>query len=103
MIADTLLRLLGANPIAYPDPEDKWIVIGVRAAFVAVPIILIILFLAPFLYLWFKKKRFTLRNVLISLLVGAVLLALGVGGVYVTILILHGLAVQDIYGDSPYF
>lgn len=103
MLSDILLKILGENPAAYQSAKHKTAIIIVDLAFILVPLILILLFLSPFIYLWLKKKRFTLRNILISFFVGAGLVALGMLGVYGSILLLHGLAVQDIYGGSPYF
>lgn len=76
MLADTILRLLGNNPAAYSE-KTKWPVIVADLTDLAVPIVITLLFFAPFAFLvWRKKKKgkdFTIFNILFSLAVGGVL------------------------------
>lgn len=97
MLADLLLRLLGNNPAAYPTATDKWIKISVIFTFYAVPILLGLLFTSPFIFLWIGKKKFSIRNLLLAMLIGALLLSLGIGLIYLGIMLLHAYTVREIY------
>ena len=73
LIADLLLRLLGENPAAYPHSNDKWPVILADLIDIAVPIVILLLFIAPLLIIKLLKKRFTIPNVIIALIIGSIL------------------------------
>lgn len=77
MLADTILRLLGRTPAAYPESSDKWAAITADLTDILIPVLITLLFFAPFAFLvWRKKKKgkdFTIFNILFSLAVGGVL------------------------------
>jgi len=97
MFVDFVLRLLNDDPAQYFGAEDKWIAVSVELTFYAVPIFLGFLFLSPFLFLWIRKKRFSLKNIIISLFVSAALVALALAGIWLILWFLQGLAFIDIH------
>lgn len=99
MLADFLLKLLGNNPAAYPTAEDKWITISVELTMYSIPIILILLFISPFIFLWICKKRFTLKNIVIALITSTALVSLALFGLWLAFWYLQGLAFRDLYGS----
>lgn len=78
-IADWLLWILGEEPAAYPDANDKWPAILAVTIDIAVPFIIFLLFVLPLLVLKIRKKKLTPRNTIIALLIGA---GLAYGGYY---------------------
>ncbi|MEX0649987.1 MAG: hypothetical protein WD200_03230 [Candidatus Andersenbacteria bacterium] len=82
----------------FEDPRDKLAAFLTLAFFVGVPILLILLFIAPFFYLWLKKKKFTFWNIVLSLFAGIVLVALGIYGAIFFIEYLQGAAFNALYG-----
>lgn len=97
MFADFLLKLLGNNPAAYPTAEDKWITISVELTMYSIPIFLILLLISPFIFLWLRKKRFSLKNIVIAVIVSAALVTLAIFFIYVSIMLLHAHTVREIY------
>lgn len=70
-IADLLLRMLGEEPAAYPDANDKWPAILAVTIDMAVPIVILALLILPLLIIKLRKKKLTPFNIGISLLIGA--------------------------------
>jgi uncharacterized membrane protein len=73
VIADMFLRLLGENPAAFPQTNDKWAAVFATLLDIAIPFILFLLFLLPFVVVKIKWKKFTVPILLICLLVGSLL------------------------------
>jgi FtsH-binding integral membrane protein len=73
MFADFLLRILGEDPVVFTSAKDKWAaVLGASTDFL-VPQGQIVVFLIPFVVIWFRKKRFTFSNAFGATLIGIVL------------------------------
>ena len=98
MLADFLLKLLGNNPAAYPTVEDKWITISVELTMYSIPILLVLLLISPFVFLWLRKKRFSLKNIVLAILVSAALVSLALYGLWLSFWYLQGLAFRDLHG-----
>ena len=73
MIADFLLKLLGEEPAAYPDANDKWPAIFGVVSFYFVPYGMIIVFLLPFIFLLLTRKKFTRKRIILATVIGVVL------------------------------
>lgn len=99
MFIDTLLQFIGEDPGAYSQAGDKWIVLWVRIIIFAVPLYLFFLLLAPFLFLWWKKKRFSLRNIVLAFLVSVALVGVGLFSLIVAFYLLQGAAFVDLYSS----
>lgn len=98
MIADRILELLGNTPAAY-GPKDKWPVIFADLFFYSLPIIFILLFVAPFIWIfWYKKRPFTLRTFGLTLLKGVGFVFLGLVALFFLASYLQGLAFRAIHG-----
>lgn len=98
ILADRILRWLGNNPAAYPQLDDKWPVIVADLLFYSLPIIFGLLFLLPLLWLWFGKKKLTLRSVGLALLKGLGLVVLGVIGWFLFLSFGLGQIARELYG-----
>lgn len=77
LLADKILLWFGTDPTQYSSP-DKWPAVMVEIFFHILPIIFGLLLIAPFFWIWFKKKKWTLRNIGLALVqgIGLVILAL---------------------------
>lgn len=73
MLADWILKILGENPTAYPQVDDKWPAIAAIITDLIVPVIIIGLFILPLLIIKFRKKPFTALNVILAVIIGALL------------------------------
>lgn len=69
-IADFLLRLLGEEPAAYPHADDKWPAILAVTIDLAVPFIIFLLLILPLLILRIRRKKFTVLNTTIAIVIG---------------------------------
>ena len=58
-------------PEAYPHANDKWPVIFAILIDLAVPVVILAFFFAPFLFLKLRKKKFTALNVILAIIIGA--------------------------------
>jgi len=99
VIVDTLLRLVGSDPGQY-GRSDKWPSFFALLFIYSFPIVLILLFFIPFFYIWRKKKRWTIRNVIIGLLISTLLVAAGVGTYYFIFILVAGLGVRQYYSGG---
>lgn len=97
MIVDYLLYLLNGDPGAYYTSEDKWIAAGARFIIFAIPFYLLFLFLAPFLYIWWKKKRFSFKTIGIAVVTSVALVAFGLLSLVAAFYVLQGAAFCGIY------
>lgn len=77
MIADLILRLLGYASGEIDDPLDKWPTIFAKIINLSVPIVIILFFFSPLIFLKLRRKKFTAANVILAIVIGA-LLAYGV-------------------------
>lgn len=99
LLADKILRWLGENPAAYPQVDDKWPAIAAILFFYSLPIIFGLLLIAPFIWIWFKKKRkFTLKNIGIAILQSIGLVFLGLLGLFLLAMFFQGLAFRALQG-----
>ena len=64
------------------------------------PVLVILLFGSPFIFMKLRKKRFSLLNILISLLVGTALTAGTLYAAYWGILLLGATAIYQLYGGQ---
>ena len=75
MLADTILRFLGRTPTAYPRGDDKWAAITADMIDLLVPVVMVVVFLLPLAWLWWRKvkrhKDFTIVSILLAVLIGA--------------------------------
>lgn len=73
MLADWILKILGNNPSAYPQTNDKWPVIFADLTDLLVPVVIAGFLVLPLLIIKFRKKRFTALNIIFALIIGALL------------------------------
>ncbi len=99
MVVDILLKLLGRNPSAFND-SSKWSAVIASLLFYGAPIFLLLLFISPFLYIWFHSKKFNLKSIIIGVITGFILVAIGVYAMYWAFLLLGSLAVYSLYGGT---
>jgi hypothetical protein len=62
------------------------------------PVILLALFVTPFIFVYLRHKKITLLSGLVSTLVGVALVALALFGTYWGLAYLQGYAARNIYG-----
>lgn len=99
MVVDILLRLLGDDPAQYPNLDHKLGALGGDILFYGTPIALILLFFLPLIVIRVRQKKFTVLNVAAAIGLGFLLVLAGMFLVYLGIMVLHGLAVRDLYGS----
>lgn len=98
ILPDKILRWFGTDPTQYGTP-DKWPAVTVEIFFRALPVIFGILIIAPFIWIWFKKKRkFTLKNIGIAILQSIGLVILGLLALFLLAMFLQGLAFRALQG-----
>lgn len=71
---------------------------AVVAAVYLFPIIVLLLFVAPLIITKLRRKKFTVLNVIVSLLIGAALAASAIFVAYWSVALLQGLAFLDYHG-----
>lgn len=64
------------------------------------PFLVLLLFVSPLTYIKLRRKKFTVLNVIIGLLLGTALAAGAIYAAYWGILLLGGLAVYQLYGGQ---
>ena len=97
MLADWILQLYGEDPTLISD-GNKWPFIFADAVFYGWPFFLLLLFLTPFGFVWWKYRRFSLKSLVVAFVVGVILAGAGVYGLVWGFAALQGLAARDIYG-----
>ena len=98
IFVDKLLRWLETDPVQYSAP-DKWPAVIVQIFFYSLPIIFGLLIIAPFIWIWFKKKRkYTLKNTGLALVQSVGLVVLGLLVLYMLAMFFQGLAFRAFYG-----
>lgn len=98
LLADKILYWLSTDPTQYSAP-DKWPAVTVKIFFLALPFIFGLLVIAPFIWIWFKKKRkFTLKNIGIAILQSIGLVILGLLALFLLAMFLQGLAFRALQG-----
>lgn len=99
-IADFLLKLFNDDPGQYSQEIDKWVSVSVIGLFYGVPLLLLLILISPFLYMVRKRKRFSLRNVILAAVIG-ILLAASIGAIIVTAIIFSwGYGVRQLYSGQ---
>lgn len=103
-IADFILKLFNEDAGAYTQTIDKWVHVWVLLTFYGLPLLLLIILISPFLYMVRKRKRFSVRNVIIAAIVG-ILLAAGIGAAIITAIVFSwGYGIRQLYeGQSGIF
>ena len=77
---------------------DLAIQLGGTAVVYLYPLILLLIFTAPFIAIYVRKKRITLLSGLVSTLIGAALVVLALIGTYWGLVYLQGEAFKSLYG-----
>lgn len=96
MFVDRILHMLGENP-AYIYPEDKWPNVLAILFIYSLPVIFILLFIGPAIWIfWYKKTPFTLRNIGKALVRGIGFIFLGLIALYFLASYLQGLAFKAL-------
>lgn len=96
--ADKILLWFGTDPTQFNTP-DKWPAVIVEFFFRLLPIVFFLLLIAPFIWIWFKKKRqYTLKNIGIALAQSVGLIIAGLVALFLLAMLLQGLAFCELYG-----
>lgn len=100
LVANKILLWLGEIPESYAQPDDKWPAIFAIVFFHILPIALGLLFISPLFWLWFKKKKWTLRNLGLAILQGVALVIIGLMLLFFFAAYLQGKAFEALNGIS---
>ncbi len=65
--------LIGESPVVYPQTEDKLAVMLAYLTNLIVPYGQIVVFFLPFLIMWWRKWKFSPRNIIIAIIIGGLL------------------------------
>ena len=98
MFVDTLLQLIGEDSSQFSQSIDKWLRLLTWITIILIPIYLLFLLIAPFLFMKWKKKQFSFKNIVLALISSVILLGLGLFSLVAAFYPLQGAAYCGLHG-----
>ena len=98
MLVDSLLQFIGEDPGQFSQSVDKWLRLLTWATLILIPLYLLFLLVAPFLFMKWKKKRFSFKNIVLGLIASIALVVFGLFSLVAAFYLLQGAAYCGLHG-----